>query len=196
MPARPSERIAASPLTQPTSTTAAGTSCTVPTRVIASDSAERARSDTHSSPFRYPEPSAPCENKGAVCRRFWQAGQVLGSDPKQRQLGHAALAEGVERRQVFRRRLPFGCFHVRADLLGLRRAGDDGRDRRLSKKAADRNLQQRQATRSRKLLERFKAIEGLVREDLVATREPRSFWPIDTPAVLPREQSAREREVR
>src|SRR5512133_1596462 len=81
MPARPSERIAAKPFTQPTSTTAAGRSCSagrliapiLPSRTVTTD-------DRHD--FGTPALYVLCDTNGAVCSRFVPSRHVFGSDPK------------------------------------------------------------------------------------------------------------------
>ena len=61
--------------------------------------------------------------------RFADGSALPGGDP-------------VDLGQIVRGRLPETGAHVGGDLLGRRRAGDDGRDRRLRREAADRHVQQ------------------------------------------------------
>src|SRR5262249_5133007 len=85
---------------------------------------------------------------------------------------------------------------VRAHLLWLRGSGDHRSDRGLPEQAADRDLEQRDATLVRVGLERLETVERLVGEDLVALGEPGSCRPRLTASVLAGEQAAGEREVR
>src|SRR6476661_2047981 len=82
MPARPSERIAAKPFTQPTSTTAAGRSCSAAGRLIAPILPSRTVVTDDRHDLGTPALHVLCDTNGAVCSRFVPSRHVLGSDPK------------------------------------------------------------------------------------------------------------------
>src|SRR5439155_1118979 len=90
----------------------------------------------------------------------------------------------------------WGYVDARVHLIGLRRARDHRRDRRLGEQTADRDLQQREAARPREFLQRLEAVEGLVREHLVPSCKAGALRTRFAAAVFPGQQSTRQREVR
>src|SRR6266516_6552040 len=195
IPARPSDRIAASPLTQPTSITAAATLmrrfCR---RGVVSDPATSAG-------------HVPCLARKWGCAAGFGAGRVLGSTPvpvreadRWRGPGGTGrfpqrLPEHVERGEVVGGRLPVARDGVRPHLLRLGRPGDHRGHGRLRGKSADRNLQQRQAPLAPEALQRLDAIPLLVCEHVLPSRQARALGLRLSAPVLAGEQAAGEREV-
>src|SRR5690348_194201 len=103
--------------------------------------------------------------------------------------------QGVDRSTLFGRELPIPRGGVRTYLLRLRGPGDHGRHGRMREEPREGELQERALPAPREMDELLDNGEILIGEGVAAFAQPRALRDGLPASVLPRQQSACEREI-